>query len=213
MFTFNPDGCIIFDQQLWDPLVTALEKCAPPPGTSRRKKKSRPSLSRGAAYLARKTLAITHDFFDDEDRISHALEWRIPFSSHPAADSPFFNHSDDNYEVYANLMKLREVARDILLQRSTLERRTSTEWLNCWIRSRDPPPNVPPPPCNKQEEKHLEQWLAQLSARTPANRNAPNRCVVCGCHRLAAGISPDSRHMHRLQHKGRRPPLWRTDRT
>ena len=61
-------------------LLTALDKGVRPPGTSRRKKKSRPGLSRGAAYLARKTLAITHAFFDDQDRISHALDWCIDFS-------------------------------------------------------------------------------------------------------------------------------------
>ena len=59
---------IIFDQQLWDPLLKALDKGVPPQGTFRRMKKSRPSLSRGAAYLARKTLAITHDF--SEERLS-----------------------------------------------------------------------------------------------------------------------------------------------
>ena len=91
MFTLNPDGYIIFDRQLWDPLLKALDKGVPPPGTFRRKKKSRPSLSRGAAYLGKKTLAITHDFFDDEERIWQALEMRIHFSSQPAADYPFFD--------------------------------------------------------------------------------------------------------------------------
>ena len=43
MFTFNLDGYIIFDQQLWAPLLTALDKGAPPPGTFRPKKKSCPS--------------------------------------------------------------------------------------------------------------------------------------------------------------------------
>ena len=30
-------------------------------------------------------------------------------------------------------MELREVARDILLRRSTTERRACPEWLNCWV--------------------------------------------------------------------------------
>ena len=112
----------------WDPLLNALDEGAPPPGTPRSKQKARPSPSRGAAYLARKTLAITHDFFEGEECIWHALEVRTPFSSQPAADNPLCNDADDNYKVYANLMERREVARDILLQPSTLERRTSTEW-------------------------------------------------------------------------------------
>jgi len=97
MFTFNPDGFIIFDQQLWDLLLTALDKGAPPPGTPRPKKKSCPSLSCGAANLTRKTLAITRAFFADEERMEYALRVGTSRSLQDAQmvlDNPFF--ADDN---------------------------------------------------------------------------------------------------------------------
>jgi hypothetical protein len=84
----------------------------------------------------------------NEERIAYALEVGIPRSlpdAQIAQDNPFY--ADDNYEVYANLMELREVARDIPLQLHQM----------CL------------PPRNKQDEEQLAQWLAQLplSERLP----------------------------------------------
>jgi hypothetical protein len=64
LFTFIPDGHIFSDQQPWDPLQGR---------SSVRHLPSKEEISRGAAYLARKILAPTHDFIADEVRISHAM--------------------------------------------------------------------------------------------------------------------------------------------
>ena len=40
---------------------------------------------------------------------------------------------EEQHAEYMNLMELREVARDILLRRSTTERRACPEWLDCWV--------------------------------------------------------------------------------
>ena len=40
---------------------------------------------------------------------------------------------EEQHTEYMNIMELREVARDILLRRSTAERRACPEWLNCWV--------------------------------------------------------------------------------
>ena len=40
---------------------------------------------------------------------------------------------EEQHAECVNLMELREVARDILLRRSTTERRACPEWLNCWV--------------------------------------------------------------------------------
>ena len=60
-FTFNVDGYILFDQTKWAPYMNAMKADKPPPGSSRRTKKS--EVSKGAAYLARKTLILTEEFF------------------------------------------------------------------------------------------------------------------------------------------------------
>jgi hypothetical protein len=96
--------------------MTALDKGDPPPVIPVPRRSSR-----GAAYLARKTLAISHDFFADEEHMDHVLRVGTPRLLQDARmvlDNPFF--TDDNYEMYVNLMEIWEVARDILLQRSTL---------------------------------------------------------------------------------------------
>ena len=40
---------------------------------------------------------------------------------------------EEQHVEYVNIMELREVARDILLRRSTTERRACPEWLNCCV--------------------------------------------------------------------------------
>ena len=81
MFTFNPDGYIIFGRRLWDPFLSAVVVGTPPPGSSRRKHKSRLILSHGAAYFAGKMLAITQNIFDGDDLLWKALRVRSLSSS------------------------------------------------------------------------------------------------------------------------------------
>ena len=40
---------------------------------------------------------------------------------------------EEQHAEYVNRIELREVAQDILLRRSTTERRACPEWLNCWV--------------------------------------------------------------------------------
>ena len=65
MFTFENDdvhqGYISFDRTKWATYMEAMQEDKPPPDCSRRTKKS--DVSKGAAYLARKTLLLTEEFF------------------------------------------------------------------------------------------------------------------------------------------------------
>ena len=61
MFTFNDHGHIYFDQTKWATYMEAMKEDKPPPDCSHRTKKS--DVSKGAAYLARKTLVLTEEFF------------------------------------------------------------------------------------------------------------------------------------------------------
>ena len=61
MFTFNDHGYIYFDQTKWATYMEAMKEDKPPPDCSRRTKKS--DVSKGAPYLARKTLVLTEEFF------------------------------------------------------------------------------------------------------------------------------------------------------
>ena len=54
-------GYIRFDQTKWATYMDAMKKDKPPPDSSRRTKKS--DVSKGASYLARKTLVLTEEFF------------------------------------------------------------------------------------------------------------------------------------------------------
>ena len=58
---FFPRNIIIFDQNNWATYMAAMKEDKPPPGSNRHTKKS--GLSTGAAYLARKTLVLTEEFF------------------------------------------------------------------------------------------------------------------------------------------------------
>ena len=61
IFTFDDDGYILFDQTKWATYMDTMKEDKPPPDTSRRTKKS--DVSKGASYLARKTLVLTEEFF------------------------------------------------------------------------------------------------------------------------------------------------------
>ena len=62
-----------------------------------------------------------------------------------------------------NLMELRGVARDILLSRSTTERRACPEWLNCWVHgSTRKHIGKPAYPNTKTSVKVFNAWLATL---------------------------------------------------
>ena len=105
-----------------------MKEDKPPPDCSRRTKKS--DVSKGAAYLARKTLVLTEDFF--RVRYNEAIqltEGKLNIRNY--ARRAFFK--EEQHAECVNLMELREVARDILLRRSTTERRACPEWLNCWV--------------------------------------------------------------------------------
>ena len=73
------------------------------------------------------TLDLTHDFF--AARLGQAKFECARDSFVIGEENPFLNNADDNYEVYENIMELREVTRDVLLQRPTLEHQTSLKWL------------------------------------------------------------------------------------
>jgi len=63
-------------------------------------------------------------------------------------------------------MELREVARDILLRRSTTERRACPEWLNCWVYGSEmlvrQHPGLPAYPNTKQRLYEFNAWMASL---------------------------------------------------
>ena len=83
---------------------------------------------KGAAYLVRKTLVLTEEFF--RERYNNAIkmtEGKLDIRSY--ARHEFFE--EEQHAECVNLIELREVARDILLRRSTTERRSCPEWLNC----------------------------------------------------------------------------------
>ena len=73
----------------------------------------KPALSRGAAdYLARQTLAHTFDFFDECFQTAYRVsggKWTL----NTGLIQTFDNNTDHNedYEVYVNVMELREIAR------------------------------------------------------------------------------------------------------
>ena len=85
----------------------------------------------GAAYLARQTLVLTEEFF--RVRYNEAIqltEGKLDMRTYNVWRQ-FFR--EEQHAECVNLMELREVARDILLRRSTTERRACPEWLNCWV--------------------------------------------------------------------------------
>ena len=76
----------------------------------------------------------------------------------------------EQHAEYRNLMELREVDQEILLQRSTTERRSCLEWLNCWgFRSEmltRQHPGLLKPTAYPRIGKALidyQRWLAKLS--------------------------------------------------
>jgi hypothetical protein len=73
----------------------------------------------------------------------------------------------EQHAEYMNLMELREVARDILLRRSTTERRACPEWLNCWVYGsemlqRQHPGKPKAYPRTKQTLIEYGAWIATL---------------------------------------------------
>ena len=71
-------------------------------------------MSPGAAYLARRTLALLRDAID--------LDTAWLASQGRMCTTP------DSVEIEFDKMELRESARDILLKRSTASRRAAPEW-------------------------------------------------------------------------------------
>ena len=73
----------------------------------------------------------------------------------------------EHHDEYMNLMELREVARDILLRRSTTERRGCPEWLNCWLYGsemlqRQHPGKPKAYPRTKKPLIEYDAWIATL---------------------------------------------------
>ena len=123
MFTFNDDGYILFDQTKWAAYMEAMKEDKPPPDCSRRTKKS--DVSIGAAYLARKTLVLTEIFFLVlYNEAIQLTEGKLDMRSYKMRREFF---KVEQHAECVNLMELREVARDILLRRSTTERRACPE--------------------------------------------------------------------------------------
>ena len=95
-------------------LLNDLDNKRAPKGLPRRRGK-RPPPIRAGVYLARKTLAFLRDAFD-QDKAREAWE----------SESTLIRGQPDPSTV--DVMELRETARDILLQRSTADRRAAPEW-------------------------------------------------------------------------------------
>ena len=93
-------------------LLHDLDKKRAPKGLPRRRGKRPPV--RAGVYLARKTLALLRDAFD-QDKARDAWE----------SESNLFRGQPDPSTV--DVMELRETARDILLERSTADRRAAPE--------------------------------------------------------------------------------------
>ena len=130
IFTFNDDEYILFDQTKLATYMDAMKEDKTPSDSSRRTKKS--DVSKGAAYLARKTLVLTEEFFRVHyNEAIQLTQGKLSIRSYKRRE--FFR--EEQHAECVNLMELREVARDILLRRSTTERRACPEWLNCWVYS------------------------------------------------------------------------------
>jgi len=159
-FTFNADGYPIFDQNNWATYRAAMKEDKPPPGSSTKELR----LSTEAAYLARKTLVLTEEFFRLRYNTAITLtEGKLDIRTY--ARREFFK--EEQHVEYVNIMELREVARDILLRRSTTERRACPEWLNCWVYGselvrRHHPGKPHAYPNTKQTLNELNAWLATL---------------------------------------------------
>ena len=73
---------------------------------------------------------------------------------------------EEQHADYVYLMELREVARDILLRRSTTERRACPEWLNCWVYGSEmlmrQHPGKPAYPNTKKRLYEFNAWMASL---------------------------------------------------
>ena len=137
-----------------------MQEGTPPPGCSRHTKLS---LSTGAAYLARRTLLLTEAKF--RVRFNTALllaQGKLDIRSYAMRE--FFK--EEQHAECMNLMELREVARDILLCRSTTERRACPEWLNCWVHGSEMltrhHPGKPACPNTKTSVQVFNAWLATL---------------------------------------------------
>ena len=157
-----------------------MQEGMPPPGCSRRTKLR---LSTGAAYLARKTLLLTKAHF--RVRFNTALllaQGKLDRRTY--ARHEFFK--EEQHAECMNLMDLREVARDILLRRSTTERRACPEWLNCWVHGSEMltrhHPGKPARPNTKTSVQEFNAWLQCGNTSTPgsfARLHGPNCLLVC----------------------------------
>ena len=150
------------DRTKWATYMEAMQEDKPPPDCSRRTKKS--DVSKGAAYLARKTLLLTEEFF--RVRYNEAIQLTQGKLDRRTYDMwrQFFR--EEQHAECVNLMELREVARDILLRRSTIERRACPEWLNCWVYGSEmlqrQHPGKPAYPNTKQRLYEFNAWMASL---------------------------------------------------
>ena len=114
-FPINSDGRITVPESEADILLHDLDKKRAPKGLPRKRGRGKLTVSTGAAYLDRLTLALLRDAFDqDEARKAWESELNI-FRGTPEQGS-------------VDVMELRETAQDILLQRSTDDKHAAPEW-------------------------------------------------------------------------------------
>ena len=114
-------------------------------------------MSPGAAYLARRTLALLRDAIDlDTGR----LAWQDRLL-------PLICQPPDSVEIEFDKMELRESARDILLQRSTASRRAAPEWeaaQSCFV--------------GQQSYEAVVTWLDDATAWQMESRQIHGTCQL-----------------------------------
>ena len=117
-FPINPDGRLSVPESEAEVLLQDLRNNRAPKGLVLRRKGRTRKILPGAAYLARRTLALLRDAID-LDTARQAWESRLlPLMCRPPA----------RVEIEFNKMELRKSALDILLQPSTANRRAVQEW-------------------------------------------------------------------------------------
>ena len=114
----TPDGRLSVPEYEAEVLLQDLHNNRAPKGLVLRRKGRTRNVSPGAAYLARRTLALLRDAIDLDTARSAWQSRLLPLICRPP----------DIVELDFDNMELRESARDILLQRSTASRRAAPEW-------------------------------------------------------------------------------------
>ena len=123
-----------------------LDKNRAPKGLHRRRQGRNRVVSMGAAHLARQivTLALLRDSIDTE--MAQNIWQRAATGQFPCYGEYTGGSLDD--------LELREVARDVLLQRSTADRRAALEWEATMT-------GVLRPPCWREASEAASQAQAQ----------------------------------------------------